>query len=60
MRAITLKRRPDASESTGALGIVSETLRPLIGPAYLLYGLLLPAWFVMVGVKLFSLRTQGP
>ena len=45
---------------TGALGIVSETLRPLIGPAYILYGLLLPAWFVMVGVKLFSLRTQAP
>lgn len=41
---------------TGALGVVSETLRLEIGPAYLLYGLLLPAWFVMVGVKLFSLR----
>lgn len=36
----------------GALGIVSETLRPLIGAAYLVYGLLLPTWFALVGWKL--------
>jgi hypothetical protein len=43
---------------TGALGIVSETLRPLIGPAYLLYGLLLPTWFALVGWKLLRLDRQ--
>lgn len=40
---------------TGALGIVSEALRPLIGPAYLPYGLLLPTWFALVGWKLLRL-----
>ena len=40
---------------TGALGIVSEALRPLIGPGYLVYGLLLPAWILLVGWKLYRL-----
>jgi hypothetical protein len=40
---------------TGAVGIVSEALRPVIGPAYLLYGLLLPIWFGLVGWKLLHL-----
>lgn len=39
----------------GALGVVSEALRPLIGPGYLLYGLLLPVWFALVGWKLLHL-----
>lgn len=43
---------------TGALGIVSEALRPLIGPAYLLYGLLLPTWFALVGWKLLRLARR--
>lgn len=42
----------------GALGIVSEALRPLIGPAYLLYGLLLPTWFALVGWKLRRLARR--
>jgi hypothetical protein len=37
---------------TGAVGIVSEALRPQIGFAYSLYGLLLLAWFAVVGWKL--------
>ncbi len=37
---------------TGVVGIVSEALRPLMGPGYLLYGLLLPTWFALVGWKL--------
>jgi len=40
---------------TGALGIVSEALRPIIGPGYLVYGLLLSAWFLVVGWKLYRL-----
>ena len=36
----------------GAVGIVSEALRPMIGPGYMLYGLLLPVWFALVGWKL--------
>jgi hypothetical protein len=40
---------------TGVLGIVSEALRPLIGPGYFVYGLLLPTWFLLVGWKLYRL-----
>jgi len=42
----------------GILGIASEALRPLIGPAYLVYGLLLPTWFALVGWKLLHLDRQ--
>lgn len=44
---------------TGALGILSEALRPMIGPAYLIYGLLLPTWFALVGWKLLRLGRRG-
>lgn len=37
---------------TGALGIVSEALRPIIGPGYLAYGLLLPVWVGLIGWKI--------
>jgi hypothetical protein len=40
---------------TGVLGIGSEVLREVIGPGYFLYGLLLPAWFIAVGWKLYRL-----
>jgi len=43
---------------TGAVGIVCEAFRPLIGPVYLLYGLALPVWFGMVGWGL--LRISRP
>lgn len=41
----------------GALGVASEALRPLIGPAYAVFGLLLPLWFGWVGLRL--LRRAG-
>ena len=41
--------------ATGAIGIISEALRPIIGPGYYIYGLLLPIWFVAVGWKLYRL-----
>jgi hypothetical protein len=40
---------------TGVLGIVSEALRPLIGPGYFVYGILMPTWFLVVGWKLYRL-----
>lgn len=40
---------------TGAVGIIAETLRPVIGAAYLVYGLLLPVWFALAGWKLLGL-----
>ncbi len=40
---------------TGVLGIVSEALRPILGPGYFVYGLLLPTWFLVVGWKLYRL-----
>ena len=41
---------------TGALGIVAESLRPLIDYGYLIYGLLLPTWFILTG---WTLHTHG-
>ncbi len=40
----------------GAAGIAAEALRPVIGPAYMVYGLLLPTWFGLVGWKLLHLH----
>jgi hypothetical protein len=41
--------------ATGAIGIISESLRPLLGLGYIGYGLLLPTWFSAVGWKLYRL-----
>lgn len=41
---------------TGVLGLISELARSLIGPGYLVYGLLLPTWFGLVGWKLLQLH----
>ena len=38
--------------AAGVIGIVSEAFRPQIGPIYGIYGLLLPAWFIAVGLRL--------
>ncbi|MEO8287633.1 MAG: hypothetical protein ABI670_14490 [Chloroflexota bacterium] len=46
--------------ATGVVGIVCEPLRDLIGPAYFVYGLLLPAWFIAVGWKLYRLGSSSP
>jgi hypothetical protein len=46
--------------AAGAVGIVAEALRPMIGPGYLIYGLLLPVWFAMVGWKLLHLQGGDP
>lgn len=39
----------------GVLGMASEALRPLIGSAYAVYGLLLPLWFGWVGWRLLGI-----
>lgn len=44
---------------TGALGIVSETLRPILGVGYALYGVLLIAWFLVIGWNLFRLGASS-
>ena len=44
--------------ATGVLGMVSEALRPMIGPGYFVYGLLLPSWFLVVGWKLLWLARR--
>jgi hypothetical protein len=43
---------------TGILGIVSETLRDAIGAGYIVYGLLLPGWFLAVGWRLHRLASN--
>jgi hypothetical protein len=47
---------------TGAVGVVAEALRPVIDYGYLLYGLMLPAWFVLTAWRLHTLGRQprGP
>ena len=40
---------------TGLAGVVCEALRPRIGPVYGIYGLLLPAWFLCVGIRLYRM-----
>jgi hypothetical protein len=45
--------------ATGAIGIVSEALRPLLGLGYLAYGLLLFAWFIAIGWSLYRLAGDG-
>ena len=44
--------------ATGAIGIISESLRPLLGLGYIGYGLLLPIWFLAVGWKLYRLGRE--
>ncbi len=43
---------------TGALGIMSETLRLILGPGYIVYGVLLMIWFITIGWKLYRLGTS--
>ncbi len=45
--------------ATGAIGIISESLRPLLGLGYIGYGLLLPTWFFAVGWKLYRLGASS-
>lgn len=40
--------------ATGAIGLISEILRPILGWAYALYGLLLFAWLIWVAVALWT------
>lgn len=40
---------------TGAIGIVCEALRPLLGPGYIVYGLLLFVWLPILGWQLYRL-----
>jgi hypothetical protein len=44
--------------ATGAIGIISESLRPLLCLGYIGYGLLFPTWFLAVGWKLYRLGRE--
>jgi hypothetical protein len=46
------------STVTGVVGVISEALRPVLESAYLLYGLLLPTWFVVTGWRLWTLARE--
>jgi hypothetical protein len=43
---------------TGVLGIVLEAIRPVAGMFYALYGILLPIWFIVVGIGLFKVGVR--
>ena len=44
---------------TGALGIVSEALRPILGISYAIYGVLLICWFLVIGWNLYRLGASN-
>ncbi|MBB4742786.1 hypothetical protein BJY16_006245 [Actinoplanes octamycinicus] len=39
--------------ATGAIGVIAEVLRPILGAAYAVYGVLLFVWLIWVGVALW-------
>lgn len=41
--------------ATGAIGIVSEALKPILGIGYIVYGLLILVWLIAIGWELFRL-----
>jgi hypothetical protein len=43
---------------TGVIGLVAEALRPWLGWAYAIYGLLLFAWLIGVAVALWRLGAE--
>jgi hypothetical protein len=49
------KRVGNVGMVTGIVGMVSELLRDVIGAGYFAYGMLLPAWFIACGYKLYRL-----
>ena len=46
--------------ATGAAGIVSESLKPVLGAGYIVYGLLLFVWLVAIGWELYRLGSTRP
>lgn len=44
---------------TGASGIFLEAFRPYVGAAYGLYGILLPAWSIVVGIGLLRMARKA-
>jgi hypothetical protein len=45
--------------ATGAIGVVSEVLRPVLGWAYALYGVLLFVWLIWIAFALWRLADEG-
>lgn len=45
--------------ATGAIGVVAEALRPLLGWAYAAYGLVLFVWLIWVAAALWKLGANG-
>ncbi|WP_347355093.1 DUF4386 family protein, partial [Intrasporangium sp.] len=46
--------------AAGGVGLVSEILKPVLGPGYAAYGLLLFVWLAWVAVALWRLAASGP
>lgn len=44
---------------TGVLGIVLEAIRPVAGMFYAVYGILLPIWFIVIGIRLFKAGSRS-
>jgi hypothetical protein len=46
--------------AAGAVGVVSEVLRPVLGWAYALYGVILFVWLVWIAFALWRFATEAP
>lgn len=58
LKGVFHKRVASLGIVTGLLGIVSETLRPIMGISYAVYGVLLILWFLVIGWNLFRLASS--
>lgn len=58
LRGVFTKPLAWTGVATGAIGVVSEILRPVLGWAYSLYGLLLFVWLAWTAVALWRLSVQ--
>lgn len=55
LRGVFTKPLAVLGVATGVIGIVSEALRPVLGGAYALYGVLLFVWLAWAGIELWRL-----
>jgi hypothetical protein len=59
LKGVFSKRLAWLGVGTGAIGIVSEVLRPVLGWAYAIYGLLLFVWLIWIAFALWRLEPQA-
>lgn len=56
LRGVFSKRVAYFGIVTGVLGVISEGLRTVLGPAYAIFGILLMIWYIIIGRELLLLQ----